>query len=142
MTVLHSNDKQMILAQRIGIVALVLALAGATGCAFPGQRLLTIQIERDGMTIFSGNYGVPDSTPVDEMYDVVTKVDLDATTASSKTINSQQSNEEPQESLPGQLVLLILHSDEELARRNISNLEMSQISEGKYWRVKEISYSD
>lgn len=132
----------MIHAQRIIILTLIFTLSGAIGCVLPGQRLLTIQIERDDMTIFSGNYGVPDNTPVDKMFDIVAQVDLDATTAYSKTVNSQQKVEEPQESLPGQLVLLIFHSDKELARRNISNLEMSQVSEGKHWRVKEIAYSN
>ena len=140
---LELADEMIDTNRRIAFSVLAIVLAGASGCAFPGQRLLTIEIDRDGLTIFSGNYGVPDSTPVDEMFDVVTKVNLDATNASNKTVSqSEAAGGEAQESLPGQLTLRIKHSGEELALRKISNLEMSQVSEGKYWRVKEISYSD
>jgi len=40
---------------------IVLALATLAGCRAPGQRYITVAVERDGATVLESGYGVSDS---------------------------------------------------------------------------------
>jgi len=59
-------------------LSLFLLALSACGLLQPGQRLLQIEIEQDGKSVFSGIRGVPDSTPVKQMWDVVDDVPFEA----------------------------------------------------------------
>ncbi len=54
----------------------VLSVTSLSCTPMPGQRLLTVQIESDGNVVYEGIRGVPDNTPVFEMWDVSATFDL------------------------------------------------------------------
>jgi hypothetical protein len=94
----------------------------------PGQRLLTIQIESDGNVVYEGIRGVPDSTPVDGMWEVLGDVPFEPTDTQAHRTEDENANER---TLNGTVVLRIKHVDKELASASVEELAL-HYSDGKW----------
>ncbi len=85
----------------------------------PGQRLLTVQIESDGKVVYEGIRGVPDNTPVVEMWDVLDDVPFKPTTTKNNGAENDTTN---RVTLEGAVVVRIKHVNRELANAALEEL--------------------
>ena len=113
------------------LVGLLLPMAC---CLPPGQRLLTVQIELDGVITFEGIRGVPDYIPVDQMWDVLQDVPFHLRNASATKPDSPDANAC---SLNGKIVVRIQHVDEELDTAKLTSLTLCKGESGSSWLLKE-----
>jgi len=113
------------------LVGLLLPMAC---CLPPGQRLLTVQIELDGVITFEGIRGVPDYTPVDQMWDVLQDVPLHLRNGSTAKPDSPDANTC---SLNGKIVVRIQHVDEELCTAKLTSLALFKSEPDSSWSLKE-----
>ena len=114
-------------------VSVVLLLA-TVSCLHYGQRLLTIQIERDGQVVFEGIRGVPDNMPIKEMFDVVGSVAFKSTAADTKASGGSETQAR---SLAGKIVVRIKHVDLELASATLETLSLHSDATGAAWSIGE-----
>lgn len=103
---------------------IALLLATTMSCIHVGQRLLTLQIDLDGQTVLEGICGVPDTMPVDTMWDVLADVAFTAKGA------PPQFNE-----LKGDVVIRIKHVDRELASVKLKSLSLQPDAAGTRWML-------
>jgi len=102
-----------------------------SSCTPSGQRLLTVQIESDGNVVFDGIRGVPDNTPVVEMWNVLGDIPFE-TTADD---NSALDGEENARRLEGAIVVRIKHVDNELASASLKTLTLRSDDGGASWTL-------
>ena len=110
-------------------VVLVLLMM-LSGCSFPGQRLLHLEISVDGEIQLEGMRGVPDSTPIEKMWDILPEVEFAASEkATGQTADSQSNLEE----LSGEVTVTIFHGDSNLASSTVQSLSLSPNPDGSGW---------
>ena len=103
------------------------------GCAAPGQRLLRVQIEVDGETMFQGMRGVPDSMPVEQMWSELDSVSFQALESDEDAaVGSGQASSDKERRLSGEVVVRILHVERELSKAQSNVLDM-QSQNGTDW---------
>ena len=117
--------------RRICIAALLCLSATSLSC-MPGQRLLTVQIESDGNVVYEGIQGVPDNTPVVEMWEVLGDVPFESTANES---NVPEGNEKNARALEGAIVVRIKHVNNELARASLKKLTLRSNDAGASWSL-------
>jgi hypothetical protein len=104
----------------------------ALSCTPLGQRLLTVQIESNGKVVYEGIRGVPDSTPVVEMWDVLDDVPFEYTVKDGNAIEDDETNTRK---LEGALVLRVKHVNNELARASLEKLTLRSDDAGETWSL-------
>ena len=110
----------------VSVSAILLFLCLIPACV-PGQRLLQIQVEVDGVTRFEGYRGVSDSLPISNMWQKIEDIPLanlestDATPTSTKTLK-----------LEGDIVVRILHTGSELSSAKCDSLQLD-CPDGSDW---------
>ena len=114
--------------------ALLLFLLALSACGLlqPGQRLLHIEIEQDGEPAFSGIRGVPDSTPVKRMWDVLDDVLFEA---SADVVAGTTDRDADSVTLTGKVVIRIKHVDRILAETTISELQLVRTDSTPPWTL-------
>ena len=103
------------------LLAAPLAMALA-GCG--GQRLLTIEILQDGKVVLSGIRGVPDSTPVDPMWNELDDLEFE----SSKKLPGDDEGSDAT-TLAGESIVRIRHTDNVLAEKKVSDLKLTKVKD-------------
>lgn len=119
--------------KNLSIVILV-GLLLPTACGVPvGQRLLTVQIELDGVITFEGIRGVPDNMPVEQMWSVLKDVSFQLTNkaAVSNSADTQTC------SLNGKVVVRIQHVDRNLGRAALTSLSLRKGEPGSSWSLEQ-----
>ncbi len=117
---------------RICFAALLCLLVTSLSCTpTVGQRLLTVQIESDGNVVYEGIRGVPDSTPVAKMWDVLGDVPFKSTANESSVLE----NEKNARALEGAIVVRIKHVNDELARASLKILTLRSDDAGASWSL-------
>ena len=112
-------------------VSMLFAIALCTSsCLPPGQRLLNITIERDGLVTFKGFRGVPDTMPVDQMWGVLEDVRFDLVNNSVKLSNNDQGKSC---SLSGKVIVRFYHVDENLLRADLNSMSLQKAKDDNYW---------
>jgi hypothetical protein len=107
------------------LLNLVLGLTAVTlASCVPGQRLLTFEIELDGQTVFEGQRGVPDSTPVTTMWDELGSLPFNAT-----------ADEEVTGHLAGKVVVRIKHVNNELDAVELKSLSLQSDAATSQWSI-------
>lgn len=111
---------------------LLLFLLAVPSCRFPhvGQRLLDIDIVQDGKPVFSGIRGVPDDTPVKQMWDVVDDVQFHA---SGDEVPGTTDNGADSVTLTGKISIRIKHVDNFLADTTVSELKLVRSGGSPTW---------
>jgi hypothetical protein len=117
-------------ARRCLSLSLFLLAFPACGLLQPGQRLLHIEIEQDGKLVFSGIRGVPDSTPVKQMWDVVGGIPFKA--AGDEVAGATDQDAESA-NLTGKVVIRIKHVDRILAETTVSQLQLTRSADKATW---------
>lgn len=130
--------------------SLMLLAIPACGLLQPGQRLLHFEIEHDGKLAFSGIRGVPDSTPVKRMWDVVGDVPFEAAgdvapgVADSETASVAPTGEVVVRSkhvdsisvtLTGKVLIRIKHVEVVLAETAVSELKLVRAGSTSSWTL-------
>ena len=102
-------------------LSLFLLALPACGLLQPGQRLLHIEIEQEGDSVFSGIRGVPDSTPVKRMWDVLDDVRFEA---AAYVLPGTVDSDTDSLTLSGKVVVQIKHVNTVLAETSVSELKL------------------
>jgi hypothetical protein len=119
------------MGKRIARIAfLALFFLAVTSCGHVGQRLLHIEIERDGKIAFEGIRGVPDNMPVEQMWDVLGDVPFE-TTADSLGTDVRTF------ALDGNVVVRIKHVDRELGLASLTTLSLHRDATSSSWRLSD-----
>ena len=105
-----------------------------SSCAPVGQRLLHIDIEVDGQVAYSGIRGVPDSTPVEKMWNVLEDVPFDPP---SDSIDATTKPGKTSQTLTGGIVVRIKHTDRELASASLESVTVNWDQETSHWYLSE-----
>jgi hypothetical protein len=129
---------------RIPVFVLLCIALAVTSCVHVGQRLLHIEVELDGKVAFEGIRGVPDNTPVEQMWDVLNGVPFEMTADYADSLSDP---DEQTRTLNGNVVVRIRHVDHELAVASLSSLALERggsdsswfLSDGEANRVKQAS---
>ena len=111
--------------RRFQHLMIALVLFSTTSCVHVGQRLLTIQIEVDGQVVLEGIRGVPDNTPVNEMWDVLGDV----------SFMSMSAEHEHPDTLNGNVVVRIKHVDRQLTSAKLKTLSLQPDDAGSEWSI-------
>jgi len=122
----------MIALQRIGL-ALLLCLSVMCVSCMPGQRLLTVQIEVGGQVAFEGIRGVPDTTPIAQMWDVLSDIHFQPSTTESIAPADNTATH----TLEGPVVVRILHTDDQLASATLKKLTLRPNNAADAWTLGE-----
>ena len=101
-------------------------------CLPPGQRLLSIQIERDGALVFDGYRGVRDTTPINQMWSVLQHVPFQLVDESTKTSEDARGQTC---SLNGEVVVRVNHVDDNLLRASLKSLSMRKDKGAEHWHL-------
>ena len=107
------------------------------GCTFPGQRLLYIEIAVDGETRLEARRGVPDSTPIEEMWDVLVDLQFAAPEIASEASKSRSKpgvEWNPEE----EVTVTIFHGESELASSTVESLAWIPTEDGWVLQVGEL----
>jgi hypothetical protein len=125
----HIGTKAM---KNLSIAFVVVLILFTTSCVHVGARLLHVQIEVDGVTTLEGIRGVPDNMPVEEMWDVLTKVPFQPTGGATATPDSADAKTW---SLSGTIVVRIKHVDRVLASATLTSLSLNKDMSGTAWSL-------
>ncbi|MGB4737019.1 MAG: hypothetical protein WBH50_02475 [Fuerstiella sp.] len=106
------------------LVAGVFALC--TGCV-PGQRLLTVQIEKDGAVVYEGFHGVPDTTPVPDMWDVLEDIPFEPIETGGDNADAKDG---AKQTLDGSIIVRIKHVDAVVATSELESLTITSNEDG------------
>ena len=118
---------------RICLAALLCLLVTSLSCMpTPGQRLLTVQIDLDGNVVYEGIRGVPDNTPVVEMWDVLGDVPFEPTATEN---NGTEDGESNGRTLEGTIVVRIKHVNRELANASLEGLTLRSNDAEASWSL-------
>ena len=118
---------------RTRIAVLLCVLLTSVACTpTPGQRLLTVQIEADGNVVYEGIRGVPDRTPVVEMWDVLDDVPFRLTATEDKVSETGEANIR---TLEAAVVVRIKHVGRELASSLLKELTLQSKDGGTSWSL-------
>lgn len=104
----------------------IVLLALCTGCV-PGQRLLTVQIEKDGAVVYEGFHGVPDTTPVPDMWDVLEDIPFEPIERGDSNADSEDVAER---TMDGSIIVRIKHVDTVLATSDLKSLTVTSHQDG------------
>ncbi|MEM7477877.1 MAG: hypothetical protein AAF483_23065 [Planctomycetota bacterium] len=113
-------------ATRILLFTLCLMLSA---CMPPGQRLLDISIEVDGQAKIEAIYGVPDYTPVEDMWDELSVVEFQCSPEEAAGIFESYG------SIEGEVVITIRHVQDVLASSTVNDLLMVQGRNKASWKI-------
>ena len=113
-------------------LSLFLLALPACDALHPGQRLLHIEIEQDEKLAFSGIRGVPDSTPVKRMWDVLDDVPFEA---SDNAVPGTADSDAASVKLTGKVLIRIKHVDRVLAATTISELKLVRSGGSAAWTL-------
>jgi hypothetical protein len=113
---------------------LLLFLLAVPSCRLPhvGQRLLHIHIVQDGKPVLSGIRGVPDNTPVNQMWDVIDDVSLE--TSANELLRTDE-NDADSLTLTGKVLIRIKHVDKVLAESTVSELKLVRSGGTSTWTL-------
>ncbi|MDG1872784.1 MAG: hypothetical protein P8J27_02645 [Mariniblastus sp.] len=100
----------------------------------PGQRLLTVQIELDGKVVYDGIRGVPDSTPVVEMWNVLGDFQFEENATDADVLENTPNNIR---TLKGNVVVKISHANDELACASLAELTLLSRGPSGGWTLDE-----
>ncbi|WP_442508565.1 hypothetical protein SH528x_000088 [Novipirellula sp. SH528] len=98
----------------------------------PGIRLLTVQIESNDNVVYEGIRGVPDNTPVVEMWDILGDVPFKSTAKGSSVLDDDEKNAGK---LEGVIVVRIKHVDKKIANASLKKLTLRSVSAGASWTL-------
>lgn len=104
----------------------VLGLLTTTSCIPAGQRLLTIEIELNGLVAFQGIRGVPDNLAIDKIWNIIGEVTFTSDSDQPQTIE-----------LTGDIVVRIKHVESELANAKLEALSLERDTTNSGWRLQE-----
>ena len=113
-------------------VLLCLSLTSLSCTPIPGQRLLTVQIESDGNVLYEGIRGVPDTTPVLEMWDFLGDISFQPTATEAKDADDGEANAR---TLDRAVVVRIKHVNKELAIASLERLTIRSKDNGESWSL-------
>lgn len=116
---------------RIYFATLFCLSISSMACSPPGQRLLTVQIESNGNVEYEGIRGVPDSTPVVQMWDVIGDIPFEYIAKNGSFVNDKKTTRE----LKGALVVRIKHVNKELANASLTRLTLRSSDAGALWSL-------
>lgn len=119
--------------RHFGLVVMLCLPLTSVSC-LPGQRLLTIQIEVEGNPEYEGVRGVPDSTPVAQMWDVLGDVRFKPTTTKASSQNAAPLDSQV---LEGAIVVRIMHVNDELATASRSKLTLRYDDATDAWKLEQ-----
>ncbi len=117
---------------RIVVTVFLCMSMTSLSCARPGQRLLTVQIESNGTVVYEGIRGVPDNTPVAEMWNVLGDVPFESRADDESPVDKEQNVRK----LQGAIVVTIKHVDQQLARTSVEELTLHSIDSGASWSLE------
>ena len=120
-------------ARRVRAV-FVLPLCLAMVSCHMGQRYLTFEIEVDEKVVLAGHRGVPDDTPVDEMWDRLDDISFDVPEDSTSELEAAAGQSL---TLDGNVVVRIRHVDRELSRAAVSSLTLTRDTPSSAWTLSE-----
>jgi hypothetical protein len=113
---------------------LLLFLIAVPSCGLPhvGLRLLHIDIVQDGTPAFSGICGVPDDTPINQMWDVLGDVPLEAFGDEAPGTTDKDADAV---TLTGKVLIRIKHVDRVLAETTVSELKLVRSGGTSTWTL-------
>lgn len=112
--------------RHLSIVFLAGVFALCTGCV-PGQRLLTVQIEKNGAVVYEGFHGVPDATPVPDMWDVLEDIPFEPIERGDSKADSEDATKQ---TMDGSIVVRIKHVDTVLVTSEMKSLTITSQQDG------------
>ena len=112
--------------QHLSIVLLAGVFALCIGCV-PGQRLLTVQIEKDGAVVYEGFHGVPDTTPVPEMWDVLENIAFEPIERGGGNADAEDG---AKQTMDGSIIVRLMHVDAVLATSELESLTITSLEDG------------
>ena len=116
------------IAIRSGVL---LILAFCLSCTPSGQRLLTVQILHDGVVLYEGQRGVPDYTPVEEMWEEVSDISFVDVVGD----DSVQNDSEEIRDISGEIVIRIWHVEQKLTECSFGKLSLHRQDAGDSWII-------
>ncbi len=118
---------------RIAVASLLCLCLTSVSCTpLPGQRLLTVQIESDGSVLYEGIRGVPDTTPVVEMWDELSDISFKSIASTNKDAEDGETNTRTVE---GTVIVRIKHVNEELTSVSLKKLTIRSNDNGASWSL-------
>lgn len=96
----------------IGVIAV-------SGCIMPGQRLLTVRVERDGEVVLNGMFGASDSLGPRKTWSRMKNVSLESTEAFEKLQPSSTTTR-----LTGKIRIVLQHTDRTFASATTMQLDV------------------
>ncbi len=114
------------------IFGLTAALA-ACNMLHIGQRVLDVHIEVDGKVVCKGFKSVPDHTPVSKMWDALEGLLFEAVEDNPLMIRKDPNAQT--RILEGQIVVRLLHVDQELRRAQLKKLTLKPADGGAFWSI-------
>ena len=114
-------------------LAALLFLSAMLGSCIPGQRLLTVQIESEGRVVYEGIHGVPDTTPVEDMWNVIGEVPFHSMAKQNDALGEAKKDVRE---LEGSIVVRIKHVDDELTRVALKGLTIHSSDSGASWSLE------
>ena len=116
---------------RIVVTVFLCMSMTSLSCTRPGQRLLTVQIESNGTVVYEGIRGVPDNTPVTEMWNVLGDVPFESRVHDESPVEDEQNVRK----LQGAIVVRIKHVNQQLGRTSVEDLTLHSIDSGASWSI-------
>jgi len=111
---------------RLAILPVALICVSFSSCAKSGQRLINFEVKVDDKIALTGKRGVPDTMPVEKMWDVADDVSFEISKDYFDAVGTSLEDSTTHE-VKGNIVVRIRHVNSELASSSVSTLKFKKV---------------